>query len=238
MGEPRPVAVLTGASGRLGTALCERLRSRYDLVAVWHIHAPDVDTDRRMHFDPLDPAAAGAEGTVFEIRADLTERGQIERVVELALARFGRVDALVNAIGRPIRATLLDDGVEPLSSGFAVNAIAPIAVAIEVARRAWRHDAGGPVPGRSVVNVSAAAALDVADVSLGTAAAAKAALNVLTAHLADELRPYQVRANAVAPASFPDVIPLERVVDAVVGLLEGDESGRLLVLWPDSDELV
>lgn len=238
MAETRPVVLLTGASGRLGTALCERLQSRYDVAAVWHTHAPDVDTDRRTYFDPLDPTAAGPEGAVFEIRADLTATGQVERVVELTLARFGRVDAVVNAIGRPLRATLLDGGVEPIATAFAVNALVPIAVAIEVARNAWRHDAGGPVPGRSVVNVSAAAALDVSDVSLGTAAAAKAALNVLTAHLADELRPFQARANAVAPASFPAVVPIERVVDAVVGLIDGDESGRLLVLWPDADELV
>ncbi len=76
------VAVITGASQGIGAALVPAYRKLgYSVVAVSRsIEASD---------DP----------EVLTVRADLSVPGQGARVVEEALARFGRVDTLVNNAG-------------------------------------------------------------------------------------------------------------------------------------------
>ena len=238
----RKVVLLTGASGTLGTALSRRWAGTYDVVAVCHRRAPDVATNLRSFVDPLGATADLPENAdpAFEIHADLTDDGQISRVVELALARHGRIDVLVNAIGRAGPVGLLNGDLAAAAETIKVNALVPIEMAVEVARRFWRHDdRENAARNRVVINLSASATVDIDDVTLGAAtAASKAALNILSSRLADELSVFHVRVNTVAPAPFPSVVGLDRLVDAITALVEGGDTGRLLLLWDDADELV
>jgi NAD(P)-dependent dehydrogenase (short-subunit alcohol dehydrogenase family) len=239
----RPVVMITGAAGTLGTALSRRWADTYDIVAVCHRRAPKIATDRRSFLDPLDPGADLPENAhpAFEIHADLTEAEEIERVVDLALARFGRIDVLVNAVGHHTRGGLLRGAsLDSAATAFKINALVPIEMAVQITRRFWRHhDRDNAAANRVVVNVSASAAVDVADDSIGTVSAAtKAALNILSSHLADELSAFKVRLNTVAPAPFPSVVTLDRLVSGITALIDGDDTGRLLLLWGDADELV
>jgi NAD(P)-dependent dehydrogenase (short-subunit alcohol dehydrogenase family) len=56
-------------------------------------------------------------------------------------------------------------------------------------------------------------------------ASPKAALNHLTRHLAAEFGEFGVRANTVAPTSFPANIPTEQVVRSIVELDTGGMTG-------------
>ena len=242
MNGERPVLLLTGASGTLGTALGSALRSRYDVVAVRRFRQLRFASQLRSFVDPLDPAEPLEENVEpsYEIVADLSDVREIGRVCDIALAKFGRVDVLVNAAGVPGGATLLRGGLRPAARVFEINALVPIRIAVELTERFWRHDeAGNRARSRCIVNLGAASSLDLAP-HLGGAAfsSAKSSLNVLTGHLAHELAPFSVRANVVAPAPFPTVVPTERVVAAVDQMISADESGRMLVVWPDGDELI
>jgi NAD(P)-dependent dehydrogenase (short-subunit alcohol dehydrogenase family) len=53
---------------------------------------------------------------------------------------------------------------------------------------------------------------------------------MLTAHLAAELRPIGVRANVLAPTSFPQIIPTSVVSKAAVDLDRSDLSGVIAQL--------
>jgi NAD(P)-dependent dehydrogenase (short-subunit alcohol dehydrogenase family) len=238
----RKVVMITGAAGMLGTALSRRWADTYDLVAVCHRKAPQVATNRRSFLDPLDPGADLPDNAhpAFEIHADLTDDKEIARVVDLALARYGRIDVLVNAIGQRGRSGLLKGHFDSAPAAFKVNALVPIEMAVHIAKRFWRHhDLDNVLHHRLVVNVSASAAVDTGDDSLGTVvAASKAALNILSAHLADELRAFNVRVNTVAPAPFPSVVALDHLVSAITDMIDGEDTGRLLLLWGDADELV
>ena len=92
------VCVFTGASGRLGTDFIKRYRQDYDIVAVYHSQAPEGISQERWIVNPLDPGADIPENhdAVFAVSADLVSDTEIKRVAELALARFGRVNLLVN----------------------------------------------------------------------------------------------------------------------------------------------
>ena len=128
---------------------------------------------------------AGRE--VLFVEADLAEVAAARAVIEAALDRFGRIDALVNAAGLTDRASFLDGTPELWDRLFAVNARAPYflmqgAIADMLGRKA---------PG-AIVNIASMNAHCGAP-ELAIYSATKGALVTLTrnaanAHLADRIR--------------------------------------------------
>ena len=238
----RKVVLLTGASGQIGTAFCGRFATTYDIVAVRHRRPLKVATQLQEFVDPFTAEVEDAEANrVFEITADLREDAEVARVVEVALARFGQIDVLVNTVGAFDRGTnLLGAALSRAPGLFTLNALVPTAVAVRVALDFWRHhDLENAARNRVVVNLSAAASVDAADRTWGaTFGATKAAQNMLSLRMAEELRPFNVRVVTVAPAPVPEIVTPARVVSAIGSLIEGDETGRLLLMWDEEDEVV
>lgn len=85
------VVVITGASGGIGAALAENLGSRGASLML---------AARRA--DALQEVAARCGGRAFPVVADVTRRAEVRRIVEEAVARFGRIDVWVNNVGRGI----------------------------------------------------------------------------------------------------------------------------------------
>ncbi|MBL9147935.1 MAG: SDR family oxidoreductase [Phycisphaerae bacterium] len=87
----RPVALVTGASAGIGLACVELLAERgHDLVLV---------ARRRERLDEIAARLAGAGAQSLVVAADLTDPAAAATVADAALARFGRVDVLVNNAG-------------------------------------------------------------------------------------------------------------------------------------------
>ena len=238
----RKVVLLTGGSGQIGTAFCRRFANTYDIVAVRHLRPLKVATQLQQFVDPFTAEVEDTDANrVFEITADLREDAEVARVVEVALARFGQIDVLVNTIGAFDRRTnLLGAALSRAPDLFTLNALVPTAVAVRVALDFWRHhDLDNAARNRVVVNLSAAASVDAADRTWGaTFGATKAAQNMLSLRMAEELRPFNVRVVTVAPAPVPEIVTPARVVSAIGSLVEGDETGSLLLMWDEEDELV
>lgn len=197
----RPVALVTGASRRLGRAFAEGIAlAGYDVA---------------VHFRS-DPAAAaetvaavgdlGAEAGAFA--ADLRAAGAPRRLVEAVLDRFGRLDLLVHSaspwIEKPVEAVTADDwdsvySVGPRAAFFLAQAAAPA-----LAER-----------GGSILLVSDVAATKAWPNHVPHASA-KAAVDALVRNLAVALAP-SVRVNGIAPGIVlpPEDLPvaaIERLV--------------------------
>jgi len=215
----RRVCLLTGASGTLGSELRVRLADRYDFAAVYKSR----------------PVSG-----VFAIRADLTEEGECERIVEAALSRFGRIDLVVNAAVYSRWGDMLDS--IPLVSSapdqFLLNAVVPFRVACAAARRSWQDDVDeNRGSNRNVVNVSSISGQNLfAGEGQSVYAASKAALDHLTGHMALEFAAIGVRVNAVAPDSFPRNVPTGRVVRAIENLDSGKDTGTIVVVDGEADQ--
>lgn len=83
--------VITGASGGIGAAAAGLLASSgYRVVLV---------ARRR---EALDAIAKGCGAAAHAVVADVTEREEVRRVVQEAIARFGRVDIWINNVGQGI----------------------------------------------------------------------------------------------------------------------------------------
>lgn len=242
------MCLLTGAGGTLGNAFCQAYRDQYEIVAVCRHRAPAVASQDEWYVDPLAPEAdsltPGAEvpenaHRVFVVRADLERDGEAERVVDIALARYERVDLLVNAAAyaRWHAQGFVDGDVllDSMARHFLLNVEVPLRLATRLAQRFWMHrDLDNRAANRNIVNVSSIAATRVYPGGQGAYAASKAALNQLTRHLAAEFGEFGVRANALAPNSFPSIVSTESVAKAIARLDGETVTGRVLALDADA----
>jgi NAD(P)-dependent dehydrogenase (short-subunit alcohol dehydrogenase family) len=244
-GEDRRVCLLTGAGGLLGDEFCRRWASDYQIVAVCRSRAPGVPSQLETYVDPLAPDQDLPENAtpVHVVYADLADPADVGRVVELTLARFGRVDLLVNnAAHQGGYPTTMVDGeaaLADLEAHLSSNVVAPFRLAVTLAQAYWTHRAAeNRAHSRSVVNVSSLAGVRTFPFR-GQAgyAASKAALNSLTGHMAAEFAAFGVRVNTVVPNSFPELVSTAAVADAVVSLDRGTATGDALVLDQTASEV-
>ncbi len=175
------VAVVTGAGTGIGAEAARLLsRNGLDLVLV----------GRRR--EPLETVGADLEGRAAVVSADLGDPAAPARIVEQALAAFGRLDVVVN------NAAVIQNG--PLDSfsravfenHYAVNVAGPFFL-LQAALPALRAS-----PDAAVVNVSSSVGSIVKQGSM-LYGSSKAALEYLTRAWAYELAADRIRVNCIAP---------------------------------------
>lgn len=228
----RRVGLVTDAGSRVGSALCQALAADYDLVAAYRSDPPLVPRQDAELFDPVRPRAAVPENRdrVFAVRADLTSRPDAERLVELALARFGSVDLLVNNAAEAGSRSLTTDpaSVELGAAQLVTDVVAPVYLAALLATVAWRADEhGNRLRNRCVVNVVGAAGRGR---GWAFSRASRAAVTVLSRQMAAEYRPLGVRVNAITSADVTDVSALDALVETLLELDAGHDTGRVVAL--------
>jgi NAD(P)-dependent dehydrogenase (short-subunit alcohol dehydrogenase family) len=233
-GDSPRVCLLTGASGRLGTLFCRLYGHRYRIAAVYHTRRVAQSSQMSWHVDPLDPAIRRPVSVpgFAAFAADLGDPRQRPRIIEFALDTFGRVDVLVNAAAITHCAPLLGADVSDANVArmFAVNTLAPLGLAVDLANRFWRTRVEeNTALNRNIVNVSSTSGAYVF-AQQGSYSASKAALNMLTCHLAEEFAAIGVRVNAIAPDSFPHAVSTESVCDAIARMDQGTLNGELLLI--------
>ncbi|MGZ4400058.1 MAG: SDR family oxidoreductase [Gaiellaceae bacterium] len=194
------VAVVTGGSGVLGGAVARGLAGAGAAVAVLARTA-----ERR---DAVVEAIQADGREAVSLAADVTDLTQLERAREAVLARWGRVDILVNAAGGNLAGAIVGERSffelppDAIDSVMALNFRGTL-LASRVFGEPMLEE---PVPagGRSIVNFSSMAARRAVTRVVGYAAA-KAAVDNFTRWLAVELSraaPGRVRINAIAPGFF------------------------------------
>ncbi|WP_034592847.1 SDR family NAD(P)-dependent oxidoreductase [Hamadaea tsunoensis] len=231
----RRVCLLTGASGTFGQAFVRRCAADYQIVAAHHTTPIEYATQDQSFVDPLRPEAGVAENedAVYSIAADLLAPDGPARVVAETIRAFGRIDMLVNAAARrdwgPLTAP---ESLDALPDLFALNVFVPVRLAAEAADAYWRRDpADNARELRHVVNLSSTAGHYVyPDLGQGVYSASKAALTQLTYHQASEFWNLGVRVNAVAPNTFPGIVGVDDVIDAVLAFDKSEETGTITVL--------
>jgi len=119
---------------------------------------------------------------------------EIDRLVEVAYAEFGRVDILVNNAGMSPAMPSHSVSEQLFDSVLGLNFKGPFRLASQIAYRMQQGDGG------VIINVSSSAAL-MATPTVVPYAGAKAALNAMTVSLAREYGP-KVRVNTISPGPF------------------------------------
>ena len=191
----RPVALVTGAARRVGAVIARTLHAEgYDVA----LHCRSSAAEAWSLAEGMERDRAGSSA-VF--RADLTDLTALPVLIEQVLARFGRLDALVNNASTFYPTPVMSAAAAQWDDLFATNARAPFFLA-QAALPALRASSG------SIVNIcDIYAERSLPDHPLYCMA--KAALAAMTRALAVDLAP-TVRVNAVAPGALllpPEGVP-------------------------------
>lgn len=187
MRQPHRVALVTGSTSGIGEAIARRL-SKDGYAVVLHSRS-SVDVGISM---------ARELGLATYVQADLADDADRIRLVQEAVAQWGRLDVVVNnaGISRVVPHTNMAAATPDIWRELhEVNVIAPFRIVAE-AEAALRASAAAGAPA-CVINVSSHAGVRPKGASIPYAAT-KAALNHVTRLLAISLAP-DIRVNAVAP---------------------------------------
>ncbi len=184
---PRKTLLITGASAGIGAATAHMAAARgYDLALAYRSDSDGANAVAQ---------ACRARGAKVEtLQADVADPAQIAQLFAQFDQRFDQLDGLVNNAGIvDQKARVTDLTPARLRRIFDVNVIGAILVAQATITRMQSKGSG------AIVNVSSAAA------RLGSAnqyvdyAATKAAIDIFTKGLADEVAAQGIRVNAVRP---------------------------------------
>ncbi|HET9732675.1 MAG TPA: SDR family oxidoreductase [Acidimicrobiales bacterium] len=176
-------AIVTGSSSGIGEAVARLLAAEGAGVVV--NSASSVDAGR---------AVAESLPDAVYVQGDISDEGSCQRLVDAAVQRWGRLDILVNNAGttKVIPHHDLDAATDEVWRRiFEVNVLGTWHMTRAAVDALRRSGAG------SVVNITSVAGVRPTGSSIPYAVS-KAALNHLTALLANVLGP-EIRVNAVAP---------------------------------------
>ncbi|MDX8028791.1 SDR family oxidoreductase [Lentzea sp. BCCO 10_0856] len=189
------VAIVTGASQGIGAALVPAYRKLgYSVVAV----SRSIDSSD----DP----------EVLAIRADLSKPGEGARVVQETLARFGRVDSLVNNAGIFVAKPFTEYTDEDFATVTGTNLVG----FFDITRSAV---AAMETSGGHVVNVSTTLAEHaLSAVPSALASLTKGGLNAVTKSLAVEYAARDIRFNTVALGIIRTPMHAPETHEALAGL--------------------
>ena len=176
------VALVTGSTSGIGAAVARRFAADGMRVVVNSVSSVEAGQ------------ALAAEIDGHYVQADISVDGEGARLVDEAVARFGRLDVLVNNAGTTVRiphADLAAATPEIFRRLYDVNVVGPWQVTVAAMPHLRASGAG------CVVNVTSLAGIRPTGSSIPYAVS-KAAFNHLTLLLANTVGP-EVRVNAVAP---------------------------------------
>ena len=181
------VFVVTGSATGLGAAVARRLAARKANVVINYT---------RSKLEAEETAAACREqgGDAILCQADVSSDEDCRRMADEALARWGRIDGLVNNAARSKIVAHADlDGLssEDFQAIFAVNVVGAYQM-VRAVTPAMKAQGRG-----AIVNISSGSGFSGSGSSIAYAAS-KAALNVMTLSLARALAP-EIRVNAICP---------------------------------------
>lgn len=177
MSNGRKVAIVTGASQGIGAALVKGFRDRNYRVAA---------TSRSI--------TQGSDPDILAIPGDIADPETAERVVREALARFGRVDTLLNNAGIFIGKPFTDYTAEDFQGKIATNLAGFFHITQQAARVMLAQGSGHIVSITTSLTDQA-----VAGVPTVLANLTKGGINSATKALAIEYATQGIRVNAVSP---------------------------------------
>ena len=203
------VVVITGASSGLGEATAEHLA---DLGAIVVLGAR-----RRERIESLSSRLQQQGHQALAMVTDVTDRAQVQRLVDAAVHSFGRIDVMINNAGLMPSSPLDRLKVEDWDRMIDVN-IKGVLYGIAAALPYMREQKSG-----HIINVASVAGHKV---RAGGAvyAATKHAVRALSEGLRQEVKPYNIRTTIISPGAvateLPDSITEPDIAEAIQKVYE------------------
>jgi 3-oxoacyl-[acyl-carrier protein] reductase len=187
------VAIVTGASRGIGSAIAKRLAGDGFAVVVNY-------AGRSAEAETLVKQIEEAGGKAISVQADVSDARAVERMFDAAEAAYGRIDLLVNNAGIMKLAALAESDDTLFDSQIAINLKGSFNTLRQAAKRLRN--------GGRIINLSSSV-VGLYQPSYAVYAATKAGVEAMTHVLAKELRGRNITVNAVAPGPTATALFLE-----------------------------
>lgn len=198
------VIVITGASSGLGEATARHLAREGAMVV--------LGARRVERIDALAAELNGAGYQALSVATDVTDSAQVQALVDAAIARFGRIDVMINNAGVMPHSPLERRKIADWDRMIDVN-IKGVLYGIAAALPSMQERKSG-----HIINVSSVAGHKVRSGS-AVYAATKHAVRALSEGLRLEVKPYNIRTTVVSPGAIdtelPDSITEADIADTV-----------------------
>jgi NADP-dependent 3-hydroxy acid dehydrogenase YdfG len=186
------VVVITGASSGMGEATAGYLADRGAVVVLGARRADRLNT--------LVDEITKRGGRALALATDVTAAAQVQRLVDAAVERFGRVDVLLNNAGlmphSPLERRRLDDWERTID----VN-LKGVLYGIAAALPHMQRQKGG-----HIINVSSVAGHTVRPGG-AVYSATKTAVRVISEGLRQEVKPWNIRTTIISPGAVATELP-------------------------------
>lgn len=178
------VAIVTGAAGGIGRAICRRF-----LEEEAHILAVDINADA---LKGLAADLGADESRLYPLAVDIADYAAVKEAVDRGVAKFGKLDILVNNAGWDIAKPFLQTDPDLWDKIIAINLRGPL----NLHKAAMPHMIAGG--GGKIVNVASDAGR-VGSSGESVYSACKGGLISFSKTVAREYARDNIRVNAVCP---------------------------------------
>lgn len=186
------VVVITGASSGLGEATARLLSARGAAVV--------LGARRAGRLQALADELAANGGKAVAVTTDVTDRGQVQRLVDSAAETYGRVDVMLNNAGLMPQSLLERLKVDEWDRMIDVN-IKGVLYGIAAALPYMMEQKAG-----HIINVSSVAGHKVGPGG-AVYSATKHAVRALSEGLRQEVKPYNIRTTVISPGAVATELP-------------------------------
>jgi NAD(P)-dependent dehydrogenase (short-subunit alcohol dehydrogenase family) len=186
------VAVVVGGAGGLGEAIGIGMARQGASVAIASRNLQKLQETAKKMAEDADVKKNNS--TVVAFQVDVLDEKSIAQLVKDVVARFKKVDILVNAHGREIRGSSADISPADWDLAFDINVRGLMLVSREFAKVMIPQKSG------KIINLSSVREIRAAKRGGTAYCATKAAVGMITKGMAAELAPYNINVNAVGPS--------------------------------------
>ncbi len=186
------VVVITGASSGLGEASARLLSAQGARVV--------LGARREDRLNSLVKELTGSGGAALAVATDVTRCAEVKRLVDTAVAAYGRIDVMINNAGLMPQSFLERLRIDEWDRMIDVN-IKGVLYGIAAALPHMKQQKAG-----HIINVSSVAGHKVRPGS-AVYAATKHAVRALSEGLRQEVKPYNIRTTVISPGAVATELP-------------------------------
>jgi len=210
-------AVITGGGGTLCGAIAGGYANAGANVILWDIRPDAMEAKAEIIAE-----SCGDKSRITYVQVDLMQSDSIEKALEKSIAKFGRVDILLNgAGGNRGKGPLVEVDEKDFDFVLKLNLMAGCILPTKYLAKYWIDNGIEGV----IINIASMAAFNPLSGVWAYSAAKAAVMNQTMAH-AKEFARYAIRVNAIAPGFFiadqnrklllnPDGTPTQRGKDVL-----------------------